>query len=88
MFFPPPPDVHAFKDYLTTSEIQVVLSILQPTCGMGNNKKEITKTKKMINKKGTKVVEYSLVDKDTIDQMLKQISCLKCHLFLVSLEAP
>jgi hypothetical protein len=34
----PPPDVHAFKDYLTTSEMWLVLSILPPTYGMGNEK--------------------------------------------------
>jgi hypothetical protein len=34
---PPPPNVYAFKDYLTTSEMWVVLSIPPPpTYGMGN----------------------------------------------------
>jgi len=45
VFSPPPPNVHAFRDCLTTFEIWVVLSIPPPTCGMGNNKQKIKRTK-------------------------------------------
>ncbi len=49
VFSPPPLDVHAFKDYLTTSKMWVVLSIPPPTYGMGNNKQGKKKLKKVIN---------------------------------------
>ncbi len=40
----------------------------------------------MINHKGIKVIEYSLVDKNTTDQMLKQAGCLSAICFLFHLK--
>jgi hypothetical protein len=45
----PPLDVCAFKDYLTTFEMWVVLSIPPLTYGMGNNKLKNANLEQMKN---------------------------------------
>jgi hypothetical protein len=45
----PPPNVCEFKDYLTTSEMWVIISIPPPTYWMGNNKEKNPRTNEKPN---------------------------------------